>query len=274
MSNFLLVNDEDGTCEVRATCNPYVNGAPDNDHVYEEIFDKSKLSLEEGIKPPAYHNGAENGNDKDNGKLVKGVHQRRPVTPTAPFEEDLVQTARKTVPNEYSVFDDTLITSAQDEADLENCLGEVIAKEVDECDSNTEERKTDSCTKERSNDLPQSGDLGNEPDYLVIDHSSLVDCNVTNNIICERSENEYTDFESVVSKDTLDNAILAPDNAIEMTSIGDDVEVSQSDEPSANVSHLVQHSDDTVEINVRDKSDTHEIVDSHEKQVKITDNST
>ncbi|WAR12185.1 hypothetical protein MAR_026365 [Mya arenaria] len=159
------VNDVDSACEVRASCNPYVDGTQDNDHVYEEIFDKSKLSLEEGIKHPGYQNCIDDGNDKDNGKLVNGVHQRRPVTPSAPFEEDLGLTARKTVPNEYSVFDDPLVKSDDD------------AKEVNECESNDVDRNIDNCTNESSNDMPQSSESENEQNNEEMDLSSLEDSN-------------------------------------------------------------------------------------------------
>lgn len=81
--------------------------------MYEEILDNStamkKLEFHEEFKPVHYQNvPEEDANEKSDIKNLplNGVH-RRPVTPSAPYEEELQQTQRKCVPNDYSVLRDT-----------------------------------------------------------------------------------------------------------------------------------------------------------------------
>ena len=81
--------------------------------MYEEIHDrtntKKKLDFNEDIKPPNYQNSqGEDCRDINGSKSFpsEGVH-RRPVTPSAPYEEELQKTTCKSVPNEYSVFGDS-----------------------------------------------------------------------------------------------------------------------------------------------------------------------
>jgi len=96
-------SDEDA-CDVRADANPYLEGTPDNDHVYEEIFDKSKLGLTNNIESLKQNNGILDSS-ASNEKVSNGVHCRRPVTPTAPLEEEVVNRCRTTIQNNYTLMD-------------------------------------------------------------------------------------------------------------------------------------------------------------------------
>lgn len=98
--------------------------------MYEEILDRStamkKLEFHEELKPVRYQNvPEEDTNEKSDIKNLplNGVH-RRPVTPSAPYEEELQQTQRKCVPNDYSVLRDTRnsgnINQVEESADSTN----------------------------------------------------------------------------------------------------------------------------------------------------------
>ena len=86
-----------------------------SDPVYEEIFDHTKAKklsqLQNEVLKPGYEN-VEGVNEVCNEKanLTNGVQTRRPVTPSAPSEDDFNNLARVTaVPNEYGVLRDTLV---------------------------------------------------------------------------------------------------------------------------------------------------------------------
>lgn len=85
------------------------------DPVYEEIFDptkaKKKLEFQNDTMSSGYENVQEGQGGK--GKVVNGIHSYRPVTPSAPLEEDFSNTARPSaVPNEYSIFQGSSMTKA------------------------------------------------------------------------------------------------------------------------------------------------------------------
>lgn len=85
------------------------------DPVYEEIFDptkaKKKLEFQNDTMSSGYENVQEDLGEK--GKVVNGIHSYRPVTPSAPLEEDFSNTVRPSaVPNEYSIFQSSSVTKA------------------------------------------------------------------------------------------------------------------------------------------------------------------
>ena len=91
-----------------------------SDPVYEEIFDHTKAKklsqLQNEVLKPGYEN-VEGVNEvcNEKAKLTNGVQTRRPVTPSAPSEDDFNNLARVTaVPNEYGVLRDTLVKSPAD----------------------------------------------------------------------------------------------------------------------------------------------------------------
>ncbi|KAH3771283.1 uncharacterized protein LOC127845935 [Dreissena polymorpha] len=101
------VVDRENPNEIR-NCNLYEGNTPDGDHIYEEVFDKTKVNIDD--KEPSDINMYVPKEDIKS-KTSNGVHQRRPVTPTAPLEEDVTNTAGIAQPNEYSVLKETLVKS-------------------------------------------------------------------------------------------------------------------------------------------------------------------
>lgn len=95
--------------------------------MYEEILDHTtamkKLEFHDDLKLQRYQNVLEqpDGENLENLKKepMNGVH-RRPVTPSAPYEEELQQTDRKCVPNEYSVFREKLVQQSDKEGEIEH----------------------------------------------------------------------------------------------------------------------------------------------------------
>ncbi|XP_045192837.2 uncharacterized protein LOC123549096 [Mercenaria mercenaria] len=129
--------------------------------MYEEIHDrttaKKKLEFNDDVKPARYQNlPEEEGAEKNGAKNLppNGVH-RRPVTPSAPYEEELQQTTRKCVPNDYSVFVDKLQTFG---------ITDQVGKDSD--NFNTGENIIDNadgeCSKELVNVKPESDEINEQ----------------------------------------------------------------------------------------------------------------
>lgn len=132
--------------------------------MYEEIRDHTaamkKLEFHDDLKP-SYQNVDDGANETSDVKNmpVNGVN-RRPITPSAPYEEDLQQTNRKCVPNEYSVLAEKLVQNS-DKTD------QVVESYVKGHEIVTEMATIESRKEFEQNDLQ----VGSEVGETNIDHT-------------------------------------------------------------------------------------------------------
>lgn len=116
--------------------------------MYEEILDHTTamktLEFHDDVTLQRYQNVLEQPDGENNFDSVKkesmnGVH-RRPVTPSAPYEEELQQTDRKCVPNEYSVFREMLVQQSNiGKIESIERISEIVDNSTDLADSTGEE---------------------------------------------------------------------------------------------------------------------------------------
>lgn len=133
------------------------------DPVYEEIFDqqnsKKKLGAQSEVKGAQYENLHEISDDK--AKLNNHAENRRPITPSAPVEEDfgnLIRTAA--VPNEYGALGNSLVRKAAADGHVTSVQGDTDSVSVQD-HTDVHKCASDCQNNEETIELDRQGVAGN-----------------------------------------------------------------------------------------------------------------
>ncbi|KAL4234155.1 hypothetical protein ACF0H5_005808 [Mactra antiquata] len=218
--------------------------------VYEEIIDgqrvRKRLEMCNDVAPPSYENAMSEEKDIDEvKKLPMNGANHRPVTPSAPFVEDLLQPERTCVPNDYSVLNDKLVNKSNDMVEIvEGATGydpdqtrvlTVYNAREDEISrgrhSNKDNRNSDNHSKcaisldissnGGKDQYPLSNEKSNEPVFELKDKSSA-DLKSKDNLCVEKSRDTLCKIQdqSLLTNVKSDDNVCELKDQLSPTSLG------------------------------------------------------
>lgn len=163
-------------------CNEYVeDGCVLAEPEYEEIDPltaKKKLDLLESFTSPRYQNVHEN-KDLNGGGVADSCMNgllRQPITPSAPYDEDLQQTNLKCCPNEYQALTENVIKSGLSFINASNVQGEdnpALIGEKTDCGNTTGKVACEILEKEEESLKANLNQFHNDLDKCSDEHAHL-----------------------------------------------------------------------------------------------------
>ncbi|XP_060561395.1 uncharacterized protein LOC132721159 [Ruditapes philippinarum] len=216
--------------------------------MYEEIHDrtnaKKNLDFNEDIQPPSYQNSHGEDCSEMNGTKTfptDGVH-RRPVTPSAPYEEELQKTSCKSVPNEYSVFGDSAqqcpqLRSGNCDTIEKNCDNSISSEHanIEELDKDITKDEDLKSELEDKNELTKDNNVLNDTE-LPSNSSKTIDNSMANvtaesdDIVSNKSVHSYENLNKTGGSSVEDYEPLTYDDREvcfnTSTDVSDDVKTS------------------------------------------------
>lgn len=218
--------------------------------MYEEIHDqktaRKRLEFKDDVIPSKYENVTSDTQEfvnQDGKKLLPANgSNRKPVTPSAPYEEDLQQCSQKSVPNEYSVLNDSLV---------KKCNGDIhdkIHKSKNIPDSNT----ADSLDEVDSLKVPKEIVLSSEIQTFFGDEITKIDTLETGlpkavgDIATEGAIANISDVPSDSKEHSLENtketSVLETDNGDSSKTVEESTVLQESRDSSELIANPLSHS--------------------------------